>query len=191
MISGISKLNVANEMSRSVVNGPGCFNESYQPLIEQKLVEVDSLAAKILSSKGIEGVTYSGGEPMLQARALYQLNRILKEHGLTVMCYSGYTLDQLQQKGDPDISGLLSTLDILVDGPFILEKKRNLMWRGSSNQKVYFLTEVYSQYESRMGNNVSEMEISIGQDNMVITGMLEEKIIQRLNQVMNANDFKE
>ena len=197
----VSKLNLAGEITRSVVNGPGtryvlwvqgcsircpgCFNERFQPLVENNLVEVDALAAKILSVKEIEGVTFSGGEPMLQPRALYELSKILKENGLTVMCYSGYTLEELRQKEDDYIRKLLGTLDILIDGPFIKEKKSDLLWRGSSNQKVHFLSEIYSRYKPMVQNNLSEMEILIGQDNLVFTGMLQEKIIKKLNQTIN------
>jgi anaerobic ribonucleoside-triphosphate reductase activating protein len=198
----IPKLNVAEEMPRSVVNGPGdryviwvqgcslrcpgCFNEVYQPLIEKNMVEVDSLAAKIISSKGIEGVTYSGGEPMLQSRALYQLSTILKENGLTIMCYSGYTLKELRQKEDPYTNKLLGVLDILVDGPYILEQKQNLLWRGSSNQKVHFLSEIYTRYKPVVMRNMAEMEISISRDRLVLTGMLQEKIIEKLNQRLGS-----
>jgi anaerobic ribonucleoside-triphosphate reductase activating protein len=195
------KLNLAKEIAKSVVNGPGtryviwtqgcpfhcpgCFNKDFQPLVEKNIVEVDSIATRILSVKEIEGVTFSGGEPTLQSQPLFQLSRILKDNGLTVMCYSGYTLKQLLQKDDPFVSKLIGILDILIDGPFIREKKQNLLWRGSSNQRVHFLSDIYSRYEPVVQNNVSEMEILVGRDDFILTGMLQEKIIKRMNQVMN------
>ena len=60
-----------------------------------------------------------------------------RKKGLTVMAYSGWTYEELLDKHDPDVDALLSELDILVDGRFILEQRNlELVFRGSENQRL-------------------------------------------------------
>lgn len=200
---GNRRLNLAAELERSVVNGPGvryvlwvqgcpfrcvgCFNEDFQPFIAKNIVQVDELAKRIISIKDIEGVTYSGGEPMLQAEALYWLSRALKRHGLTIVCYTGFTLGQLHLCQSLYVEKLLSLLDILIDGPYIRKKEANLLWRGSANQKVHFLSDIYSNYQPALQTNPAAMEIIIDREGMTITGSLHGRVIGRLLKTMNVD----
>lgn len=190
-------LNIAAQLEKSVVNGPGtryviwvqgcpfkcagCFNKEFQPFIKKEMVEIDVLAKKILAVDGIEGVTYTGGEPMTQAEGLYHLSLILKKNGLTIACCTGFTLEELNDHDDPYIKKLLSLLDILIDGKYEENKKANQMWRGSSNQKIHFLSDVYRDFK-RLAEEEgpAEMELIIGKDGIVFTGILEEKILRVL-----------
>ena len=53
------------------------------------------------------------------------------------MAYSGWTYEELLEKQDSDIDALLSELDILVDGRFLLEQRNlELLFRGSENQRL-------------------------------------------------------
>ena len=75
----------------------------------------------------------------LLARAIHR-----KLH-LPIICYTGYTLEELVQKARTrtDIRGLLTSIDTLLDGPFIQEKKSlDLEWRGSSNQRIISAAEI-------------------------------------------------
>ena len=46
-------------------------------------------------------------------------------------------LEQLQNMHNPDIDDLLNQTDVLIDGPFLIEKKDlTLQFRGSSNQRI-------------------------------------------------------
>ncbi len=199
--NGLQKeINIAAELGRSVVNGPGvryvlwvqgcpfrcsgCYNQDFLPFIEKDLVTVEYLAERILSTRGIEGVTYSGGEPMAQPEGLYYLSRILKSEGLTAVCYSGFTLEELRRRKNPFVAKLLGALDILIDGRYDQSRKANLLWRGSSNQKVHFLSDVYSDYESKVGAPRTEMELVIGESGVTYTGILQQKIMARLEKVL-------
>ena len=83
------------------------------------------------------GVTLSGGEPMMQPEPLYLIAKAAKEKGMNVWCYTGFTLENLLKENRADRMKLLSVLDVLVDGPFILkEKDITLRFRGSRNQRV-------------------------------------------------------
>ena len=81
-------------------------------------------------------VTFSGGDPMLQAGALCALARRIKEEcGKTIWCYTGYLFENLLTR--PDTRELLAYIDVLVDGPFILaERDLSLRFRGSRNQRL-------------------------------------------------------
>ena len=57
--------------------------------------------------------------------------------GKHLMCYTGYTFEELINKNDKYTNLLLSKLDLLVDGKFEQDKKSlDLKFRGSSNQRI-------------------------------------------------------
>ncbi len=131
-----SQLNIMGYLNRSEVNGPGCravvwvqgcqrecpdcFNPSSWSLTANQLVSVEELANRIISEPANQGVTFSGGEPFLQATALAALAKQIKSAGLNVMSFTGYTLSELRSPTAPEGStDLLNQLDILIDGPFV------------------------------------------------------------------------
>ena len=103
-------------------------------------VEEDILAS--LSPYYIAGLTLLGGEPMEpqnQAALLPLLRRVRAEKpGKNIWCYSGYLYEALAEGKVGDHSrALLEQLDVLVDGPFVIEKKDlSLRFRGSANQRL-------------------------------------------------------
>lgn len=118
---------------------PGCHNpETIDPSggevrQEQELINV------VEKTKLIKGVTFSGGEPFLQAEAFASMGRRFKEKGLDIMTYTGYTWEELFNLGKtkPEILDLLYVTDYLVDGPYLESKKDlNLAFRGSKNQRL-------------------------------------------------------
>jgi anaerobic ribonucleoside-triphosphate reductase activating protein len=93
----------------------------------------------------VTGVTFSGGEPMAQAAGLAALvDRLRAARDWSVMSYTGFTLEHLRRHGDPGQRRLLSQVDILVDGPYLKARHASLAWRGSSNQRLLFLTDRHS-----------------------------------------------
>ncbi|MEC4816501.1 MAG: 4Fe-4S single cluster domain-containing protein [Scytonema sp. PMC 1069.18] len=118
-----------------------CVSPNWIPQEEATLVEPFQLAETILSTPKIEGLTVSGGEPMLQASALNELfTYIRKQRDLSIICFTGFTLEQLKAKSEPAIDELLTIVDVLIDGQYIPELDDNKGWRGSSNQTVHFLS---------------------------------------------------
>ena len=91
------------------------------------------------------GVTFLGGEPFEQAKELAELARLIKEEGLSVLCFTGYILEELRAKNDRHVNKLLDNIDLLIDGGFE-QKNYDLSrpWVGSSNQRYIFLTDFYS-----------------------------------------------
>ena len=128
------------------------------------------MAARILSVSGIEGVTYSGGEPTVQAHGLALLSEWLRAAGLTVVSYTGYTLEALQARADLWINRFLSTVDILIDGPYVQAKAVNLLWRGSSNQRVHFLTDAYRHLADQVDHGPAKVEFIVDSEGFITTG---------------------
>jgi anaerobic ribonucleoside-triphosphate reductase activating protein len=176
------RLNVARVLPRSAANGPGdrfvvwvqgcplacagCWNQDTWAFERRNLRGVDSLAAEVLSTPGIEGVTFSGGEPFAQARALADLARRARKAGLSVCVFTGYELSELRSE---DQRSLLALTDILVTGRYDQEKRTtNLPWRGSSNQSVLFLS---SRYGPPSLEDAAAVEAHISRDgHITLTG---------------------
>ena len=96
----------------------------------------EEILAMVKKNPMIRGVTLSGGEPFSQAAEHAELAKLLRENGYEVAVYSGYTFEQLQN-GTPEQQLLLENIDILVDGPFLLEQRTlDARFRGSKNQRV-------------------------------------------------------
>lgn len=118
---------------------PGCHNEHTQDVSGGDLVKLDTVFRQIDHSLLAQGITLSGGEPFLQPEACREIAQYARNKGLNVWCYTGYTMEQLLNMAEtkPEIGELLQALDVLVDGPFLQEKKSlELVFRGSSNQRI-------------------------------------------------------
>ncbi|MBE6708637.1 MAG: anaerobic ribonucleoside-triphosphate reductase activating protein [Ruminococcaceae bacterium] len=118
----------------------GCFNPDTWDFCAGKPFDDDvrEEIISLLERDYIAGLTLLGGEPMEpENRAvLLPFLKIVKDKlpTKTIWCYSGYTLEELQDQGADEILGLI---DVLVDGEFVLEKKDiRLAFRGSSNQRI-------------------------------------------------------
>lgn len=131
---------------------PGCVFPEGQPLNRNGMwMPVEEMFTDIMSVPDIRGVTISGGEPFLQATALLRLIKLVREQGRhDIMVYSGYTIEELQQQREPAIDGILSNIDILVDGEYIEAQNNNSAYRGSDNQRLHFLSPKYRPFKKAM-----------------------------------------
>ena len=151
---------------------PGCVSPDTIPQVIGTLVEPKVIAQTILSNPQLDGITISGGEPMLQAPALSELLAILhQERDLSIMCYTGFTLAQLQAKNDPEITKMLSYLDILIDGLYMEAQNDNRGWRGSANQVVHFLTSRHLEDSSPFTERKRDIELYLRNDNALMVGV--------------------
>lgn len=132
---------------------------------------VEELTELITNQKEIEGVTFLGGEPFEQAEPLSRIAQNVKKLGLSVVCFTGYTIEELRAKNSQAVNKLLENIDLLVDGGF---EKDNFdlsrPWVGSSNQRYIFLTDFYSPEEIKKYKNKVEVRISEG-GKLEINGM--------------------
>ena len=110
--------------------------------------------------RSIEGVTFLGGEPFEQAEALGVIAEEIQKAGLSVVCFTGGTLEELQKNSVN--KKLLDNTDLLIDGEFIQElTDYSRPWCGSSNQRYHFLTdryneEIFTKYKNKVEVNISK-----------------------------------
>jgi anaerobic ribonucleoside-triphosphate reductase activating protein len=139
-----------------------------------KETDTATLAQTILSIKDIEGLTILGGEPMDQAAALLPLLQTVKQHGLSLMLFSGYTKASLIASGCPFKKAIIELCDIFVDGPYIKDLTDfSRPWVGSSNQNIYFQSPKYKHLEHNLSSVNNKIEIRIEENGAIkLNGML-------------------
>ncbi len=118
---------------------PGCHNPETHDFAGGSDCSADRLLEEIDKDPLLAGVTFSGGEPFCQAEAFELLGRKVKERGLSLTVFSGYTYEELQEMAgrDEHVRGLLEITDLLIDGPFLQEQRDlTLQFRGSANQRL-------------------------------------------------------
>ena len=116
---------------------PGCHNPQTHAFDGGTSVASESILDQLKAHFYLDGVTFSGGEPMAQAAACGELAQAVHHLGMNVWCYTGYTWEALMEAQDPDQRMFLEQIDVLIDGPFLLaQKSLNLRFRGSANQRL-------------------------------------------------------
>src|SRR5262245_15348554 len=126
---------------------PGCCNPemlSFQGGESRRLADILEDIGCAVALDRIEGITLLGGEPLAHSGGAALLARRVQKLGLSVMVFSGYTLEEARQLPDPAVRDLLDHTDILVDGPYVRElPETRRRWIGSANQRIHFLTGRY------------------------------------------------
>lgn len=118
-------------------NCPGCHNPGTHSFTQGQLVSIDSIYNLIKKDTGASGITFSGGEPFMQAEKLSLLAQKLKADGYDIAVYSGFTFEQLFSGNIKGAKALLSNVDILIDGKFdISQRSLEIPFRGSKNQRI-------------------------------------------------------
>ncbi len=146
----------------------GCWNPATHPFVgAERRRRIDDVATQILGVVGIDGVTFSGGEPMQQASALFALISILKARrpDLSIGMYSGYTERELNASAI--WRAVCQHLDFAVLGRFVAAKPSSLPLRTSANQILRLFSGRYREEDFQP----QECEVQITQDGLVqITG---------------------
>ena len=160
----------------------GCCNPAYLQLVEREFVSASSVLDWLEDAHhahDLEGVTFLGGEPMLQAQGLAFVAQGAQSLGLSVMVFSGYTKSELDVLRLPGADQLLRYTDVLVDGPFeanLPEQSRR--WVGSTNQQFNYLTE---RYDARIesGDRLDRvLEIRLKTDGTVFINGWPERVLR-------------
>ena len=122
-------------------NCPGCHNKAAQDYKYGEKFNKKEIIERIKVNSILKGVTISGGEPLCPqniAEVLDFIKEVKKEKpNFNVWCYTGYTIEQLENRHDSVTDECLSQINVLVDGRFIEQKKNpTLKFRGSENQRI-------------------------------------------------------
>lgn len=148
-------IRLSGVVKESIVDGPGiryviftqgcphkcegCHNPQTHDFDGGYDGDTEQLLSEIKENPLISGVTFSGGEPFCQPEPLTQIAREVHKMKKNIVCYSGYTFEELIKVSNtkPEILDLLKEVDILIDGKFILEQKSLMLkFRGSKNQRI-------------------------------------------------------
>lgn len=166
---------------------PGCIAAEMNRSTTWLSYSPTELVELVSSVAGIEGVTLSGGDPFDQPKAaLIEFLRQLRAlTSLSVMCYTGRTLRQLESASDATLNGeILSLCDILIDGVYDERRNDGHQWRGSSNQEIHFLTDRYRHLADEIRSSKERaVEVDLSTDKVVsITGIPAPRFLERLRQ---------
>ena len=117
----------------------GCHNPQTWDVNNGTWVSVQEVFEALNLSKNslLRGVTFSGGDPMYQAKAFSELARLVKTvPQKSIWCYTGYLFEEIACNQD-DKYELLTHVDVLVDGRFMYDiRDISLPFRGSPNQRI-------------------------------------------------------
>lgn len=119
---------------------PGCHNPQSWDINNGHKMSTEELF-RIIEADEFSDVTFTGGDPLYQVEAFTELAKMIKDKtSKTIWCYTGFTIEEIRK--DSRLSMILPYIDVMVDGPFVMEKKdKELLFRGSSNQRIIYLSE--------------------------------------------------
>ena len=163
---------------------PGCANGPFLPEQQGHILSVSDLLGRLDRSADCSGVTLSGGEPVLQAQALIPFLQAVRQRGLSVMSYSGYTIEELKNRDQsPVLAEFLDYIDLLVDGEYQRELPRAGVYRPTSNQRLHVLSGRTSA-EQCIGS--AETVIDIRGREVFITGTFPQELRRKLFEKLRA-----
>jgi len=142
-------------------------------------IKIDKLVKMVLDSK-VEGVTISGGEPFLQSENLTKFIKKLNKHKeINYIVYTGYKYENLQK--NLKYREFLNSIDLLIDGEYIDELNEDTPFRGSSNQKIYILSQKGYKLAYDIANKTSrEVEFIIKDNEIFMVGIPPKNLNERL-----------
>lgn len=167
-------IRVAGFMKESIVDGPGirfaifcqgcphgcegCHNPETHDFGGGNLFSIKKIIKAIDENPLLQGVTFSGGEPLCQVRPFLSLAREVKRRNLDLLIYTGYTIEELieRMKEEPELEELLRLSDHLVEGRFVQSLRNlSLSYRGSTNQRIIDLKDFFRTGKINPCENIS------------------------------------
>lgn len=195
------QLNIAAVAARTQALGPGmravvwvqgcplacrgCLAPEWIPFVPAMNLTPEKILEQI-DLDSITGLTFSGGEPMAQAGGLAALVRLARhKKDLDLICFTGYRYERLLK--DPPNEGvpaLLAEIDVLIDGPFIQAFHDSIGLRGSSNQRIIYLTPRLKGHD--LESQTRKVEITIADGELGFIGIPTPEILSALGSATYA-----
>jgi anaerobic ribonucleoside-triphosphate reductase activating protein len=150
----------------------GCYNTQFQPHEPLTLVPVAGIntCLKAFAASGlIDGITLSGGEPLLQARALAEVGRQAQALGLSIILFSGFALAEILDADDAtdDWLALIENIDLIVAGQFQQELQATSGLAGSINQEYYYRTGRLLPFRNEIEHAPKHWSLYIGDNGSI------------------------
>ena len=164
------KIRLASKLTvKSIVDGPGlrtvvwtqgcihkckgCHNQLTWDKYGGLEYDTSDIVKEILNVEMQSGVTFSGGDPLEQYKACIEIMKELKKHNINIWLFTGYLYEKILKSERKEI---LNYIDVLVDGPFQIEKKSlSLKFKGSSNQRTINVKESLLNNKSKIKDDSS------------------------------------
>lgn len=148
-----------------VFHCPGCIAPDLIPIVPARLVSPEDILTQVLSDPEVTGLTFSGGEPMLQAQGLATLTRLARSRrSLDIICFTGFQFENLlRNPPGPGVDDLLAQIDVLIDGPYIERLNNNRGLRGSQNQRIHHLSDRLRAYDFENQPRTAEIHLLDGE----------------------------
>ena len=196
-----NKLNIASYVTQTKALGPGiravvwtqgcplncagCIAPAWIPFIEANQFTPEELLSK-LNIQQIDGLTFSGGEPMEQAAGLAELAKLARQiKDINLICFTGYMYERLvNQPPNPGVQDLLREVDVLIDGPYIQSKNDSVGLRGSSNQRIFYLNSRLQ--ESNLENQKRKVEVTVRNGELSFVGIPTPQMKTAMDQVIDS-----
>lgn len=199
-------LNIANMVTRTKALGPGkraaiwvqgcnfrcpgCIAPDWIPFKPSIQLTPQEVVDKLVS-ENIDGLTFSGGEPMAQAEALAEVARLArKKRELNLICFTGYRYQSLLfRPPNKGVVKLLSLVDVLIDGPYIRDLNNSIGLRGSTNQRIIHLTDRLKN--TTLDQIERKIEFKIEDGSMILIGIPTPDVNTALDHIFsNRENFK-
>ena len=126
---------------------PGCHNPEAQDFNYGRDYDADirqEIAQKLKKNGVMRTLCILGGEPLNEENIGDVLNLIgwckLDYPDLKIYVWTGYTLEELEERDDDDVRAVLRNITFLIDGRYEQDKRdTTLPLRGSSNQRILYM----------------------------------------------------
>lgn len=165
---------------------PGCFNPENQSMAPNQMMEPEELIRQILSTKGIHGVTFSGGEPFLQAKELLPVATAIRNAGLTLLIFTGYSSAELQAMMSPDVHGLFREADMVIAGEYDASQPSDIPLVGSANQEII---NVSNRLPHPKDDDIPRFEVIVTRDQgVIISGFPKQEEIDEIKSMFPCRE---
>lgn len=141
-------------------NCPGCHNPELQDYNTgyELTTEIKHKIYTELSRPEIQGITFSGGDPLYQTpQVLTELSNLINEikykfPDKDIWLYTGFKFEDVIN--DTYKWRIIDKVDVLVDGPYEADK-RNVMlaFRGSANQRIINIKEDGLKWKAKLNSS--------------------------------------
>ena len=162
-------MKISGIVEESIVDGPGirftiffqgcihncfkCHNPDTHDINKGMEISVEEIIQKIKNMPYVDGVTLSGGDPLMQIDECLKLCKKLKELNLNIIVYTGYTYEKLIRMTNYKYQELFNYIDYLIDGHFVYSLlDLTLKYKGSSNQRIIDIKETLKNKEIVIAN---------------------------------------